>query len=61
MSAFAAELTDVSQVYGTVKALDRVSLQIPGGRMVGLIGPDGVIRYAKRGVPNPKEVLASAA
>ncbi|WP_022724094.1 ribosome-associated ATPase/putative transporter RbbA, partial [Rhodopseudomonas sp. B29] len=42
MSDFAAELTDVSQVYGAVKALDRVSLQIPGGRMVGLIGPDGV-------------------
>ncbi|MEQ1886541.1 MAG: peroxiredoxin [Bryobacteraceae bacterium] len=30
-------------------------------RTVYLIGPDGVIRYAKRGVPNPSEVLAAAA
>ncbi|MGA2136166.1 MAG: peroxiredoxin [Bryobacteraceae bacterium] len=30
-------------------------------RTVYLIGPDGVIRYAKRGKPDPREVLASAA
>jgi peroxiredoxin Q/BCP len=30
-------------------------------RTVYLIGPDGVIRYAKRGVPNPSDVLAAAA
>ncbi|MEQ1949043.1 MAG: peroxiredoxin [Bryobacteraceae bacterium] len=30
-------------------------------RTVYLIGPDGVIRYAKRGVPKPSEVLATAA
>jgi peroxiredoxin Q/BCP len=29
-------------------------------RTVYLIGPDGVIRYAKRGKPDPAEVLASA-
>ena len=29
-------------------------------RTVYLIGPDGVIRYAKRGKPEPSEVLASA-
>lgn len=29
-------------------------------RTVYLIGPDGVIRYAKRGKPEPAEVLASA-
>jgi len=29
-------------------------------RTVYLIGPDGVIRYAKRGKPEPVEVLASA-
>jgi thioredoxin-dependent peroxiredoxin len=28
-------------------------------RTVYLIGPDGVIRYAKRGKPDPAEVLAS--
>jgi peroxiredoxin Q/BCP len=30
-------------------------------RTVYLIGPDGVIRFARRGVPNPSEVLAAAA
>ena len=29
-------------------------------RTVYLIGPDGVIRYARRGKPDPREVLASA-
>jgi peroxiredoxin Q/BCP len=29
-------------------------------RTVYLIGPDGVIRYAKRGKPEPDEVLAAA-
>ena len=29
-------------------------------RTVYLIGPDGVIRFARRGVPPPEEVLASA-
>ena len=29
-------------------------------RTVYLIGPDGVIRYAKRGKPDPQDVLAAA-
>jgi peroxiredoxin Q/BCP len=29
-------------------------------RTVYLIGPDGVIRFARRGVPSPEEVLATA-
>ena len=29
-------------------------------RTVYLIGPDGVVRYAKRGKPDPAEVLAAA-
>jgi peroxiredoxin Q/BCP len=29
-------------------------------RTVYLIGPDGIIRYAKRGMPDPSEVLAAA-
>jgi ribosome-dependent ATPase len=33
---------DLRLVYGETKALDSVSLDIPAGRMVGLIGPDGV-------------------
>jgi thioredoxin-dependent peroxiredoxin len=30
-------------------------------RTVYLIGPDGVIRFSKRGMPNPAEVLSHAA
>ncbi len=32
----------LSLVYGKIRALGTVSLDIPAGRMVGLIGPDGV-------------------
>jgi ribosome-dependent ATPase len=37
-----AVVTDLSHVYGSVAALDRVSVSLPAGRLVGLIGPDGV-------------------
>jgi len=37
-----AHLHDVSLRYGNVAALDGIDLEIPAGRMVGLIGPDGV-------------------
>ena len=37
-----AILSDVSLIYGSVKALDQISLSLPAGGMVGLIGPDGV-------------------
>jgi ribosome-dependent ATPase len=37
-----ARLTDVSLRYGRAVALDAVSLDLPAGCMVGLIGPDGV-------------------
>ncbi|KRW93121.1 ribosome-associated ATPase/putative transporter RbbA [Paracoccus sp. MKU1] len=37
-----AEIAGVSLRYRKVVALDGVSLAIPAGRMVGLIGPDGV-------------------
>ena len=36
------EVADVSLHYGKVQALDHISLTIPAGCMVGLIGPDGV-------------------
>uniref|UniRef100_UPI0035B3836C ribosome-associated ATPase/putative transporter RbbA n=1 Tax=Rhodoblastus sp. TaxID=1962975 RepID=UPI0035B3836C len=42
MSGFVAELDQVTHVYGNVRALDGVTLQLPAGRMLGLIGPDGV-------------------
>lgn len=37
-----ARLDHVSHRFGKVTALNDVSLALPGGRMVGLIGPDGV-------------------
>lgn len=37
-----ASLAAVSHRYGKVTALSDVTLRIPMGRMVGLIGPDGV-------------------
>jgi ribosome-dependent ATPase len=37
-----ARLESVTQVYPRALALDSVSLQVPSGCMVGLIGPDGV-------------------
>jgi ribosome-dependent ATPase len=37
-----AALEGVSQRYGRVSALDQVSLEIPAGCTVGLVGPDGV-------------------
>jgi ribosome-dependent ATPase len=37
-----ARLTQVTQRYGKVVALDSVSLDIPAQKMIGLIGPDGV-------------------
>ena len=35
-------LSDVSLHYGKTLALDAINLDIPAGKMVGLIGPDGV-------------------
>src|SRR6185437_575754 len=35
-------LDGVAQIYGAVAALDGVTLSLPPGLMVGLIGPDGV-------------------
>jgi ribosome-dependent ATPase len=35
-------VADVTHRYGKVVALDHTSLEIPAGRMVGVIGPDGV-------------------
>lgn len=37
-----ARLEDVSLVYGKVRAIDQVSLDIRAGQILGLIGPDGV-------------------
>jgi ribosome-dependent ATPase len=37
-----AEIEGLSHRYGKVAALDGVTLRIPAGRVVGLLGPDGV-------------------
>ena len=37
-----ARIEDVTHVYKDVRALEDVSLDIPAGQMVGLLGPDGV-------------------
>ena len=42
MTAPAARLAGVTHRYGKVIALDGVTLDVPAGRMVGIIGPDGV-------------------
>ena len=37
-----ARIEGVSQIYGGAVALEDVTIEIPAGRMVGFIGPDGV-------------------
>lgn len=36
-----ASIREVTHHYGKVRALDRISVEIPAGIMVGIIGPDG--------------------
>ena len=36
------EISNLIHRYGNIKALDSVNLEIPAGKKVGLIGPDGV-------------------
>ena len=40
--AAVARLKDVGLSYGSTRALDAITLDVPSGCMVGLIGPDGV-------------------
>lgn len=42
MSSIVAKVANLSHKYNEVLALDNISLEIPLGKMVGLIGPDGV-------------------
>ena len=46
----AARFVDVTHRYGAVLALDRVTLEIPSGLVVGLIGPDGVGKSSLLGI-----------
>jgi len=45
-----ARLDDVTQRYGAAFALDAVTLALPAGRLVGLIGPDGVGKSTLLGI-----------
>ncbi len=45
-----ATLEDVAHRYGKVAALDGIDLDIPAGRMIGLIGPDGVGKSTLLGI-----------
>jgi ribosome-dependent ATPase len=45
-----ARLKDVTHLYGKIAALDAVSLALPAGRIVGLIGPDGVGKSSLLGI-----------
>ncbi|MDO5621964.1 MAG: ribosome-associated ATPase/putative transporter RbbA [Paracoccus sp. (in: a-proteobacteria)] len=42
MSGLVAEISGLSLSYGKVQALRDITLSLPAGRMIGLIGPDGV-------------------
>lgn len=39
---YIAKIRELSHQYNDVKALDNISLEIPAGKMIGFIGPDGV-------------------
>jgi len=45
-----ARLKDVTHLYGKIAALDAVTLDLPAGCMVGLIGPDGVGKSSLLGI-----------
>ncbi len=45
-----ARLDGITHRYGATFALDRITVEIPAGRMVGLIGPDGVGKSSLLGI-----------
>ena len=42
MSDFVAKINKLSHNYGNIIALENITLDIPAGKMIGFIGPDGV-------------------
>src|SRR5437667_5066138 len=41
VNSYGIEVRDVSRNFGTVKALQKVSLRVPRGEIYGLLGPNG--------------------
>ena len=41
MESAIVELEDLSKQYGTCRAVNRLSLQVPPGTLFGLLGPNG--------------------
>ncbi len=60
-SQAAAKLTSVSHAYGKVMALQDVTLTLPAGKMVGLLGPDGVGKSTLMGLVAGAKRLQSGA
>jgi len=57
----AAKLASVSHAYGKVMALQDVTLTLPAGKMVGLLGPDGVGKSTLMGLVAGAKRLQSGA
>ena len=57
----AVTMEAVSHHYGKTVALDDVSVRIPSGQMVGLIGPDGVGKSTLMGLVSGAKVIQSGA
>ena len=51
----------VTHKYGSVKALDAISLDIPSGLMVGIVGPDGVGKSTLMGIMAGSKTLQEGA
>ena len=49
-ASFCASVRNITQTYGETVALDDISLDIPGERMIGMIGPDGVGKSTLLGI-----------
>lgn len=55
--AAVAEIQQVSLKYGKTQALQDISLSLPAGCMIGLIGPDGVGKSSLLALLDRKSVV----
>ena len=56
-----ASIQDVDHTYGAAVALDGISVEIPAGQMVGLLGPDGVGKSTLLGLIAGARIVQSGA